>query len=118
MKRPPLTFSLGLARALSGPFALRAAASETPATPVLVDLNQKGTITEEPAPMNRDGQPVSDNLAGVVVEAPTGRTLVMVQAEFLRHLLMILVRRQAAPPRPDRLAPAGFHQPDSKFTNT
>jgi hypothetical protein len=55
--------------------------------------------------MNRDGQPVSDNLAGVVVEAPTRATLVMVQAEFLRHLLITLVRRPATPPRPDPLAP-------------
>ncbi len=117
MNRPPLAFSLGLALALSGPFALRAAETETPATPVLVDLTQKGTITEEPAPMDRDGQPVSDNLAGVVVETPTRATLVMVQARFLRHPLITLVHRPAAPPRPDRLAPAGFHQPDPKFIN-
>jgi protease-4 len=39
---------------------------EKPATPLLVDLTLKGDVTEAPAPLALDGQPVADSLKTVV----------------------------------------------------
>jgi protease IV len=56
---------------LFGSAILAAAAPESkkknaPATPVLVDLNLKGAISEAPTPLSLDGQPVTDNLKSII----------------------------------------------------